>query len=122
MTDIKHPRQPVVLDAAGVPRYKENAIVVFMREAAACGMKFNLNDLAQQMRFGGRGFPPGPVRDPFIGPERLRVPIEPFSMDDYSQFIQLMGYSVSGAGELSSFDPEIDEYGTCEAARLKRKP
>jgi hypothetical protein len=67
-----HPMQPVVLDASGVARFRENAIVKYLLEwASARGC--NMNDLA----------------------------IIPFAREDREQFAQLIGYSVSGAGDLS---------------------
>lgn len=67
-----HPMQPLVRDASGVVRFKENAIVRTLLDwATPRGM--SLNELA--------------VMD--------------FSQEDREQFAQLIGYSVGGYGELS---------------------
>lgn len=42
------------------------------------------------------------------GPHDLnRLAIIPFDTDDWNQFYQLIGYSVSGFGDLSKADPDI---------------
>lgn len=54
-----------------------------------------------------------------------RLTSMPFSTDDWTQFMQLIGYSVSGAGDLSILDPAIIERADEEAARLvaaRQKP
>lgn len=71
----KHPMQPVKRDRHGVVRFHANAIVRYLLDyATARGC--GMNELAL-MRF---------------------------SKDDRTQFAQLIGYSVSGAGDLSYFD------------------
>lgn len=73
----KHPVQPVQWDGRGVVRFKGNAIVRYLLDfARARGC--SLNELA----------------------------VMPFTDDDWTQLAQLMGYSVSGAGDLSYFDPD----------------
>lgn len=67
----KHPMQPVVLDSRGVARFKENKIVSRVLEfATAHGC--GMNELARM----------------------------DFSIEDRMQFAQLIGYSVSGYGDL----------------------
>ena len=69
-----HPLQPIALDEHGVARFKANKIVRALLDwSSARGM--SLNDLA------ALGFP----------------------AEDWEQFCQLIGYSVSGAGELTYF-------------------
>lgn len=69
---MKHPIQPLVTDAHGVVRFKENAIVnALLNFASTRGM--SLNEIA---RMG-------------------------FEANDREQFAQLIGYSLSGAGSLS---------------------
>lgn len=71
-TPAAHPMQPVYLDEAGVVRFRENAIVrTLLDYASARGL--SLNELA----------------------------VMPFSAEDRMQLAQLIGYSVSGYGELS---------------------
>lgn len=79
----KHPMQPVVLDAHGVIRFKENKIVRALLDAATKAGDLDMN---AQARMG-------------------------FSPEDRRQFAQLIGYSVSGYGDLSYVDPE-----SCAAA------
>lgn len=68
-TSKQHPIQPLYLDKAGVPRFRDNAIVRFLLEAGP----YDLNRLA----------------------------VLPFSDEDREQFAQLIGYSLSGFGDLS---------------------
>lgn len=68
----KNPMQPVVLAADGVVRFKENKIVAYLLQFAE-DRGVDLNQIA----------------------------IMDFGDDDYSQLMQLIGYSVSGYGNLS---------------------
>lgn len=80
MSEAKNPMQPVGLDVHNIARFKSNKIVRFLQEwAASRGM--DLNTLAKM----------------------------DFSDDDWTQFAQLIGYSVSGFGDLSYADPAIVE-------------
>ena len=77
--DLKHPMQPIGWDETGkVIRFKKNKIVDWLLETG----KFNLNDI---MKMVGSGV---------------------FNEDDYTQLMQLVGYSVSGYGELSTSPEE----------------
>jgi len=125
LTTLKHPMQPIGFDGEDVVRFKKNAIIDFLMDACACGYKFDLNDLAVQMQAGGGGFRPGPLvgagfepgGPPFVEKkEPFKVPNEPFSKEDYTQLMQLIGYSVGGAGDLSGFDRK-----TINAADKKAK-
>ena len=79
----KNPMQPTV-DVNGIIRFKENAIVSYLlKHGQKTGC--DMNDLAQ---------------------------IGPFSQDDWTQFAQLIGYSLSGFGELSYVNN--DAYATAE--------
>lgn len=73
MTEPKHPVQPVYTDEHGTYRFKGNAIVRALVEAAEIGSKLDLNMIATM----------------------------DFSREDRVQFAQLIGYSVSGFGDLS---------------------
>lgn len=73
-TNVKHPIQPLVM-AGEVKRFKENKIVCDMLYFAT-PLGFGMNDIA--------------VRN--------------YSRDDRIQFAQLIGYSHSGAADLSYFD------------------
>lgn len=68
----KNPMQPVILAADGVVRFKENKIVAYLLQFAE-DRGVDLNQIVM-MDFGD---------------------------DDYSQLMQLIGYSVSGYGNLS---------------------
>lgn len=63
-----HPMQPVITDAQGVRRFKQNALVAFLLDAGP----FDMNQLMH-----------------------VKCPNE-----DREQFAQLIGYSVSGFGDL----------------------
>lgn len=65
--------QPFIVDANGVVRFKENAIVRWLLDRASAGLKTDLNAIAMQG----------------------------FSENDQAQFAQLIGYSLSGYHELS---------------------
>lgn len=82
---MKQPMQPLYKDDHGVVRFQENAIVRYLLDRSTAGYKTDLNDLA----------------------------IIPFEQDDQEQFAQLIGYSLSGYGELSYVSDE--SYGTAEA-------
>lgn len=77
----KHPIQPLEKDKHGTLRFKENKIVNWMLEQGRNGNKFDLNTIA----------------------------IQNFSLDDMRQFNQLIGYSLTGYGELSFVDDETYE-------------
>ncbi len=63
-----HPIQPLYKDDYGVIRFKENAIVRFLKETSS----FDL-DMLHKM---------------------------PFSVEDWEQFMMLLGYTLTGFGEL----------------------
>jgi hypothetical protein len=87
--------QPVVLDVEGVARFKVNAVVRWMYE-----------------RLKERG----------IGLNEIFAAHDPdgSDADDYQQLMQLIGYSVSGYGDLSTSDPEIARAADLLALELKR--
>lgn len=47
-----------------------------------------------------------------------KLALMPFSDEDRTQFAQLIGYSVSGAGDLSYFDSEVTRRADRESAKL----
>lgn len=78
----KHPMQPVEWDGRGVIRFKQNAIVRYLIDMARARGLADMNDLA----------------------------LMPFSDEDRQQFAQLIGYSISGYGDLPYASREsIDE-------------
>lgn len=79
-----HPIQPLALDASGVLRFKENKIV---------------DDLLSYSRERGFGLNEIAVRD--------------YTREDRQQLAQLIGYSLSGYGELTSYVDD-DAYGIAE--------
>jgi hypothetical protein len=82
--------QPVQLDKNGVIRFKPNKLVRFLLDwASPRGM--NLNDLA----------------------------LIPFDDEDREQFAQLIGYSVSGFGDLSYVSDETYEKADKAADELR---
>lgn len=88
----KHPMQPVVVASDRVIRFQENKIVKWMLDQLA-GQKITLNEVAM-------------------------TAITFDAQDDYQQLMQLIGYSVSGYGDLSMHDPKILEKADAAAARL----
>lgn len=68
----KHPRQPLITDPHGVVRFKANAIVRFLLDAAGTARRVDLNDIAAL----------------------------PFTAEDRRQFHQLLGYSQAGYYDL----------------------
>jgi len=73
--DLKHPMQPIGWDETGeVIRFKKNKIVDFLLDVYKPG----LNDIAMRNAMGE------------------------FGEGDYTQLMQLIGYSVSGFGNLST--------------------
>jgi hypothetical protein len=122
-----HPMQPIGFDDDDRIRFKKNEIVRFLLDACSCGYKFSINDLAVQMQAGGERFPDGPLVEAGIAPggppyvllkEPFRVPLKPFSREDYTQLMQLIGYSTSGFGELSRVSKKIVAAADVEAERL----
>lgn len=73
---MRHPTQPLAPDESGIVRFKENAIVRRLLDRSREGLKTDLNDIACME----------------------------FSQEDRQQFAQLIGYSLSGYGELSYVD------------------
>ncbi len=74
---MNHPIQPLALDSNGTMRFKENAIVSFLLEYSRKN-GVGLNELASM----------------------------PFPAEDRIQLAQLIGYSLSGFGELSYVDDD----------------
>jgi len=72
------PIQPVIKDEDGIPRFRENAIVRYLLDLARKHKIADLNSLADL----------------------------PFSQDDREQFMQLIGYTITGYHELSFVSDE----------------
>lgn len=89
MEKPKHPMQPIAMDNDGVVRFRQNKIVRFLIDwASSRGM--DMNALA----------------------------IIPFDADEREQFAQLIGYSVSGFGDLGYSSKEAIEAADEEAERI----
>ncbi len=87
---MNHPMQPIHVATDGVIRFRGNAIVRLLLDwCSARGL--TLNDLA----------------------------VMPFSDDDFMQLAQLLGYSVSGFGDLSYADPDTVQKADAIAAELR---
>jgi hypothetical protein len=80
LPNTRHPIQPVVTDQHGTYRFKANAVVLYLLEWAT-KRGCSMNDLA----------------------------CVKFDKDDRQQFAQLIGYSLSGYGELSYASDEVYE-------------
>ena len=74
----KHPMQPISIEN-GVARFKGNTIIKWLFETK----KLDLNEVSTMVRLGM------------------------FSNEDYVQITQLLNYSVSGWGDLSTSPPEM---------------
>lgn len=95
ISTLKHPVQPIGFDKEGVIRFKDNKIVRHLLDLLGRGgHKFDLNDLGVEM-IEGR-----------------------WTKEDYTQLMQLIGYSVSGAGDLSRFSRSVQGQADEEARRL----
>lgn len=92
LIDLKHPRQTIGWDDNNVIRFKENKIINWMLDQGRAGNEFNLNTIA------------------------LKAHLGEFSIGDATQFWQLLGYSVSGYGDLSLIPAEEVEACDAEAA------
>ena len=90
MSSPKNPMQPVVRDAHGVVRFKENSIVRFLLDSGPV----DLNWLAA------------------IGMQ--------FTQEDWQQFYQLIGYSVSGYGDLFEVSAESIAQANAAAEALRK--
>lgn len=75
----KHPIQPIVLDEHKTARFKANKIVRYLLDLCTDKKLTDLNQLH----------------------------CLPFEQDDWVQFTQLIGYSVSGAGDLSYMPDDV---------------
>jgi len=90
-SELKHPIQPIGWDETNkVVRFKANKIVRMLLDTH----KLNLNDIAIMNAQGQ------------------------FNDDDYTQLMQLIGYSVSGYGDLSTSPEEIVKRADKIAAEL----
>lgn len=93
MADVPpHPMQSIVLDDSGTPRFRANKIVRFLIDWAS-SRGIDMNALA----------------------------VMPFDADDRTQFAQLIGYSVSGFGDLSYADPTAVAHADQIAHDLTRR-
>lgn len=91
--DLKHPMQPIGWDdTSEVIRFKSNKIVRMLLDTH----KLNLNDIAVMNAQGM------------------------FHEDDYTQLMQLIGYSVSGFGDLSTSPEKTIREADKIAAELVR--
>jgi hypothetical protein len=85
----KNPMQPILKDSVGCLRFKTNEIVRAVHEVAKAH-KFGLNEIAMRN----------------------------FTEDDQKQFAQLLGYSVSGYGDLPYVDKVSVECADQQVALL----
>ena len=88
MSTPKHPMQPVVRGEDGVIRFKQNNIVRYLLDQGPA----DLNRLSELHYL--------------------------FDKADFEQFAQLIGYSVSGAGELMYMSEDLMQDADAEADRL----
>lgn len=88
----RHPRQPVVIADDGVAQFKKNRIVVWMLAA--------LQSQGDDLLTIAYAFPDKEYDD------------------DYQQLMQLIGYSVSGYGDLRRSDKRVVAEADAEVAAL----
>ena len=91
---MKHPMQPLEQDKDGVIRFKENRLVRFLLDSHP---NQNLNSLSIRDQQGE------------------------CNKGDYTQFMQLIGYSVSGYGDLSTSPKKIVKKADKLAAKMCKK-
>lgn len=91
---MSQPMQPIAIDPFGVVRFRSNNVVVFLLDECMEGRKTDMNRLSVMFQNGG------------------------FQPDDWEQFLQLIGYSVSGFGDLGTVRPETVEAADKIAAEL----
>lgn len=89
-SDLTHPQQPIGFADDGAIRFKENKIISRLFEHGV----ISLNNI------------------------RVKVADGEFPEEDYVQLTQLIGYSVSGWGNLSTSPPEMVAAADNEAQRL----
>ena len=85
MTQKHHPMQPAYIDESGRPRFLENKIISFLVKHLKLGEDTSLNALT--------------MHDLIIKENEGRN--AGFSQEDWEQFYQLIGYSLSGYMELN---------------------
>jgi len=88
---LLHPEQPIGMASDGVIRFKGNSIIEDLFDSGA----LDLNEIGRRVRRGD------------------------FPEDDYVQLTQLLGYSVSGWGDLSTSPPEMVAAADKEAERIR---
>lgn len=88
----KHPVQPVIQDEHGVHRFKSNAVVKYLYAEWETLSGQNLNDLATKG----------------------------FSEEDWEQYSQLTGYSVSGLSDLSYVTDRVANKGLKRSEKLAK--
>lgn len=99
LADMAHPKQPIGYAKDGCIRFKKNAIVDWLLQAYPGG--YALNVIAEMVAHGE------------------------FAVEDLIQLDQLLGYSVSGFGDLSyvprKFVEKCDKKADKVIRRFKRK-
>jgi hypothetical protein len=93
--NLRHPMQPIVVDDRGRAWFKANRIVRWMLDEATAGRTFDLNVIARESTRQG------------------------FTAEDHMQLAQLIGYSISGFGELSYVDDATYDRASEEVERVK---
>lgn len=92
--DLPHPMQPIGWDGKDVIRFKKNAIVEYLIDMCTHNGTADMNSIA---RMAGHGL---------------------FTDEDQMQFAQLIGYPVSGYGDLSYASAESVAAADAEAEEL----
>lgn len=92
--ELKHPIQPIGWDENGVIRFKRNAIVDYLLEECLMLGGTDLNQIHIDVQTGR------------------------FSVEDQIQLMQLIGYSVSGFGDLSYAPADMVEMADNEAEKI----
>ena len=90
---VKQPMQPIYLDPEGTPRFQQNALIRFLLDFSKT-KGFGMNELGL---------------------------LTNISNEDWAQFYQLIGYTVSSFGGLSGIPKELVVEADQQADGLKEK-
>lgn len=90
---LRHLTQPIVLDVNLTPRFKANRLVRLMLDLGRAGQRFDLNTIAAAVSSSDDRY-------------------------DYAQLMQLIGYSVSGFGDVTGVPKGLVQAADDEAERL----
>lgn len=115
---------PVVLDEVGTPRFRENPLVTAMLKSGARRGDPEDRAFAEELRRmldpeGGNAVVRWIARSENVGRVDMNeVAEQGFPQEDQELFAMVIGYSVSGAGDLPYFSDAMWERADAEARRV----